>query len=461
MDLTRKLFLLCALTLLGCIKTSSTNALTQNEITLRWAVDTLPLRAEPNDCHSKACFQYAYLVMDGLFRPEAIDSGSWHAVPSLAETLIQTAPRTFRITLKSQVHWSDGTPFSAHDVILTWKTLAALPPSSKLASRFLRGTTFNAVSPTEIELQFTHPISFIERKLAHPALWPRRTASNASPPSLGPYIESAKDRFSRNPFFHGSRPSIEAFRFVLAEQASERLELVREGSVEIAEWDPSSEPTVEGPSLMLSRFPTQERLYLLFNSVIPPMQSPGTRQFFIQSLDLNEPLQALGLGLQVNRSLASETSLRTESKARTAANQVPVTPAAKGQKALELWVEKDAASAPLATNFKMQWQSKSGYAIRILNSATSPLGAPLKLVSWKSDWHAPSLPPFLSLAAPAGADEKQLFRFWTNAQTLWVDEQALVLPLYEKCQLLAVSPRLAPIHSLPLGGWDYGRVSSK
>ncbi|MEM9808767.1 MAG: peptide ABC transporter substrate-binding protein, partial [Cyanobacteria bacterium P01_D01_bin.56] len=60
-------------------------------------------------------------------------------------------------TLRSDVLWSDGTPFSAEDVVFTYELLTNPEVGSTTAGNYEVIETVEALSPTEVKITFTDP----------------------------------------------------------------------------------------------------------------------------------------------------------------------------------------------------------------------------------------------------------------------------------------------------------------
>jgi peptide/nickel transport system substrate-binding protein len=80
-------------------------------------------------------------------------------IPSLANGGIAADYRSITWTLKPDILWSDGTPFTAHDVVFSWRFCAELPGCS-LATQYDGVESVEAIDVHTVEITFASPKPF-------------------------------------------------------------------------------------------------------------------------------------------------------------------------------------------------------------------------------------------------------------------------------------------------------------
>jgi peptide/nickel transport system substrate-binding protein len=227
--------------------------------TLAYALPALPSTLDPLAARSRA----EQTVTRQLYEPliERLTGPYAQAAPQ-AGLALQARPSgdrtTWTVTLRPGVHFQDGTPFNAGAVLANsrrWQTSAA---GQRLLPHLF---AVDAPRPDEVRFLLDKPVPDLVRRLSSPQLAivspraldpasgqkadfvPDATGSGTGAFEAGP-SGPGRQMLSRFAGWWGSSmglgPSLDGVTFVVAPQPSQRLRLLREGAVQVA--DPLSAP---------------------------------------------------------------------------------------------------------------------------------------------------------------------------------------------------------------------------
>ncbi len=191
----------------------------------------------------------AYLTSRGLFRHD--DSAK--VVPDLAASWT-TSPdqKSYRVTLRPNLHWSDGTPLTATDVEFTYQSVRDRNIGSPLAASF---ESVTAKREDDLTTVFTLPepyapfLSALTLGLIPAHIWQgvpltdwRNANANLEPVGAGPYQVklATNDRqgelksltLEPNSFFHEPVPFLTKVVLKFYPDSANALAALREGSVD-------------------------------------------------------------------------------------------------------------------------------------------------------------------------------------------------------------------------------------
>jgi peptide/nickel transport system substrate-binding protein len=197
----------------------------------------------------------AILKVDGTPEPRllaelpSVDKGTWNI----------NADGTMEVTykLRSGVTWHDGTPFSADDVVFSWRVGkdAAIPNGNQSAVRLIKDVV--AVDPQTAVMSWSATYPFADR-LEHRELYPLPAHI------LGDAYANAKEAFTSQPYFND--------------------EYIGLGPFKLAKWDHgSSIDLVANDAYFLGR-PKLDRMRIMFitdpNTVLANLRAGGLNIFF-------------------------------------------------------------------------------------------------------------------------------------------------------------------------------------
>jgi peptide/nickel transport system substrate-binding protein len=215
-------------------------------------LDPLAARSRPEQTVTRQLYEPLVEHLTGPYAQAAPQAGlALQARPSRDRT-------TWTVTLRSGVRFQDGTPFNAGAVLANsrrWQTSAA--GQSLLPHLF----AVDAPRPNEVRFLLDKPVPDLVRRLSSPqlAIVSPRALDPASGQNAGFVPDAAGSgtgAFEAGPSGPGRRmlsrfagwwgssmglgPSLDGVTFVLAPQPSQRLRLLQEGTVQVA--DPLEAP---------------------------------------------------------------------------------------------------------------------------------------------------------------------------------------------------------------------------
>ena len=188
-----------------------------------------------------------YFTNDGKFTGALAES--WTA---------STDAKTFTMTLRKGVKFSDGTPFDADAV--KFNLSRVIDPRFPVggAARLRDITAIDVLDDTHVRITIKNPLSYFPYWLAYYTtclISPSSVNSNGNsfdkivyPVGAGPYkfVEYAKAShvtLERNDEYYGSKPAWKRIQFLIAPEAATREAMVLSGDADIAQSPPTSDVT--------------------------------------------------------------------------------------------------------------------------------------------------------------------------------------------------------------------------
>ncbi len=461
MSKRRKIYLVCLtpllLTLPACIKNPSLSTTSSQPRTLRWATSTPPENRDWTECATERCFRHAALTMEGLTRFD-VQSPLPRTVAALAADVRQVSEREWVVDLRRGLKWTDGKDLHPRDFVESWKrvlTHCRKIPASRLLFPILNAEAFcrrkvpfsqvglDIRSPLQFVIRLARPAPFLARALAHPVTWPRRTDTNETVPTLGPFVADTEDprTYRANPQYYAGPPGMESIVFLNSPSMEERIGLYREHSADVVEDIDDTTAARLGTDPDLQWVGNGTRVYLLL-SPTRPIQSVTARRALIAAIDRKEISGLLRLPLLPVYSLNRELELEPSTPTSPPASSKALNEKSDTQPSLT-W-EKSSHLELVANALRAQWAKTSGSSVD-LRSGT---GGALRLVTWSESWFEPELPPFVPSRLPS----------WEKTQEKWVDQDPRVCPLFERAKGLLKSPRLRSLTPHPVGGWNFASL---
>ncbi|WCD85118.1 Oligopeptide-binding protein AppA [Streptomyces xanthophaeus] len=189
-------------------------------------------------------------VFDGLLTHDA----DMKLKPALAQALPEVSAdgRTYTYVLRQGVKFSDGVPFSAKDVVFTYRTI--LDPATNNASKTELDAVENVEARGDDTVVFTlkYPYApFAERTVLPIA--PEHVAGRqdvnsgdftTQPVGTGPYVltgwsKGEKLSFKANPGYWGGEPAVKKFTMAVIKDDDVRLTRLRSGELDAAILPPN------------------------------------------------------------------------------------------------------------------------------------------------------------------------------------------------------------------------------
>ncbi|MDH4120962.1 MAG: ABC transporter substrate-binding protein [Deltaproteobacteria bacterium] len=217
--------------------------------------------------------------------------------PGVAESWAKISPTRWRLTLRRDIHFSDGKALDSGDVVETLRRVmdpkVGSPYGAVLREKL---ASVKAAGPYGVELTLTQPYGSFLADLILPVL-PRLPASGQIPPGSGPFqlaaMEPGRITLSRNPRYHGVPPTLERITFRVVKDDATRMLKLRKGDADLVmnalpldklvlfQRKPLNEwfQLLEAPGLSYQ--------YLGFNMTHPVLKNPQVRLALAHALDVD------------------------------------------------------------------------------------------------------------------------------------------------------------------------------
>ncbi|OQY91471.1 MAG: hypothetical protein B6D41_09415 [Chloroflexi bacterium UTCFX4] len=242
----------------------------------------------------------------------------------------------YTFTLRSDVTWSDGAPFSAADVIYTVQTIQSsdYPGLTDIASLW-RTVAITEVTPTVVRMQLSEPfapfLDYVTIGILPSHLLQDISAADLptaqfsrQPIGTGPFVldELTTDHaiLSPNPRYYGQRPYLGSLQFIFYPDHESLLTAYERGETEgISQVMPELLERARAlPSLELQSAQLAGMTLVFFNTSKPQFQDKTVRQALLYGMDrqkiIDEILQGqgiLGSGPILPNSWAYDENIKT------------------------------------------------------------------------------------------------------------------------------------------------------
>lgn len=202
-----------------------------------------PLLSDLSSTHEVASLIFSGLVyMDdqGIWQPDLVTE-----VPEMHNGGVSADGKVVTYRLRNNVQWHDGRPFTAEDVVFTWRLI--MNPKHNVITRegYDRIASIEAVNSTTLVIRFRelYPpfLSLFSRILPKHLLEGvdvEKTAFNRSPIGTGPFqfIDwrmGETIRLKSNPLYHLGRPNLDAIVYKVIPDINMMLTQIKAGNVDI------------------------------------------------------------------------------------------------------------------------------------------------------------------------------------------------------------------------------------
>jgi ABC-type transport system substrate-binding protein len=222
-------------------------------------------------------------------------------VPWLAENWnVSEDGRSYTLTLRAGVRFTDGTPFDAEAVRFVFEETRR---QHFVASNLLEGLErIEAPDSRTVVFRFRESLAAFLPNLAYrslciwsPAAYRERgiAGMSTSPVGTGPFAlnewrHGEYIRFVRNPdYWQRGLPYLDALRVVLAEETSVRTMMVETGevdrAVELSDFDLGWLDA--HPDITVRKVPSTRQYYVVLNNLRPPLNDVRVRQALNYAID--------------------------------------------------------------------------------------------------------------------------------------------------------------------------------
>jgi peptide/nickel transport system substrate-binding protein len=240
--------------------------------TVVWGKEADPAGINPLKAGDIHAFEIFSLVYEPLTQPnEDLSVG-----PGVAKSWTQTAPTTWRFTLRDGVKFSNGRALTSADVAGTWQVYAK---TKVLTTLFPSVTGMTAVDPLTVDIRLSAPTPELPNILE--ALWvlpakeladgsfdPDKQLLGSGPYVAGEHVQGVSWKFTANPhYWRKGLPKAKTVEIKFIPDDASRLAALRTGEVDFVMTANPDVQTILGgdPSKKVVVQPTTDMYFLVLN----------------------------------------------------------------------------------------------------------------------------------------------------------------------------------------------------
>ncbi len=221
--------------------------------------------------------------------------------PRLAESIEQTAPTTWRVTLQDGIQFHDGTPLTAAAVVNTVSGILdeAHPGHNARVAKLLDLTGMNTEGDTVVIFETNSPNAAFPWTLSEPGIAILGQASEAFPiNATGPYIfkEAIPEQLYRaedNPNYWQGQPGLEEVQVVVASDPATAALAFEAGEVDLVINYPETDfDRIKATGALGFSAPTARLYFYTVNAASGPLANPLIRQAVSMAIDREGIVQA-------------------------------------------------------------------------------------------------------------------------------------------------------------------------
>ncbi|OBB59487.1 ABC transporter substrate-binding protein [Mycobacterium sp. 852013-51886_SCH5428379] len=272
-----------------------------------------PDQLDPHKTSAYFSFEVLENIYDTLVEPDA----DLQMRPALAESW-EVSPDQLQWTfhLRRGVTFHDGTPFTAEDVVFSYRRI--IDEQLTNVDKFSAVTDITAVDPATVRIVVAHPTPNLLTNLGGfkgMAIVSRANVDSGEiatrPIGTGPFAfatATSGDSITlrANPDYWGGAPRISGVTFRFISEASTALSALQAGEVD---WTDSIPPQRvsqlrDDESLRLAVTPSNDYWYLALNTAKPPWDDVRVRQAIAYGIDRDAIVQATSYGTAAKNQLA-------------------------------------------------------------------------------------------------------------------------------------------------------------
>jgi len=221
-----------------------------------------------------------------------LDPDTARPVPDLAEEIALVSPTEYRVVLRPGLHFADGAPLEAEDVVQTFLALKDKGVGSRYRSTYERIVAVHADDARTVRFVLDAPHAPFLTDLEVPVLKRNEAFARATlPTGAGPYRlawrNGAELSLVYNPHYHGPVEGAHELRFVVVHDENTRALRLLAGGGDLAQnvLSPLLVPMFERPGFSVLRAPGPSTSYVGFNLDAPELRDVRVRQAIAHAID--------------------------------------------------------------------------------------------------------------------------------------------------------------------------------
>ncbi|MBB5980283.1 ABC transporter substrate-binding protein [Kribbella solani] len=285
-------------TVAACSPASEPSSSGGGDQVLRYAPAMFPVSLDTHKYAGEEAVQTAIQqIMEPLVR---VDGGK--IVPVLATSWENPDPNTWVFELRPGVKFSDGTPFTAKDVVASYQRHQKL--DGPLVPLYSTVTSFAATDDRTITVKTSKPLGTLLSSLTLLFIGPAGKVNAdgffTKPIGTGPFTVSAfkpdeKLELAANPTYWDGAPKLGKLEFVNIPEVSGRITALQNGEVDVlTQIPPDQVGSVKGSdSITYATTPSWTYYFDWFNSNRKPFNDKRVRQAMWHALNLEGTVKDL------------------------------------------------------------------------------------------------------------------------------------------------------------------------
>lgn len=282
---------------------------TVSKTILRVGIQGYPESFNVNLDHNAAGYSMYRALFDKLTNADASKGGALG--PELATSWSLVNDTTWRFKLREDVKWSDGTPFTADDVVATIDLTLNGKPPALMASRIDGTTGSEAVDKYTVDIHTKVKSAILPIGLADIFIYQAKqikeggnAAIQKTPVVTGMFrVTSAEPgvaiTLERNPHYWGQKASIDEIVFKPYPEDATRMAALEKGEIDIAfNVPPDDAKRLRGKGISIQSVGIGQAMMLDFKTVNPntPFYKKQVRQALNYAVDKDTIIRDVMLG---------------------------------------------------------------------------------------------------------------------------------------------------------------------
>ncbi len=267
---------------------------------LKVGVQKLPATMDPQETNNNIAIRVFYSHYDTLIRRDFLDGNK--LVPSLATEWKRTDDKTLEMSLRRDVKWHDGTPFTAADVKYTFDRILGKDPKLIIATpAYFPLASIEQLDDYRVRFVSTAIDPIMEKRFAGigaqiiPVAYHKQVGADTfrtKSIGTGPYklVEFRQDdhiTFEANDVYFGGAPAARRVTFRQIPEVATRVAAIGNGEVDIITNVPPDQiaPLSMRKDITVTSVPIANINTLVFNMKAKPFDKREIRQAISYAID--------------------------------------------------------------------------------------------------------------------------------------------------------------------------------